>query len=655
MKVLVHDTPENRGTWQVHGKVGYYIGRALLHYRCHSVYMVDSRAIRTSDCLAWFPVNVKMPGSTPIEELTAAVEDVRRILTKLSASNTDPAGRQPIQEAEAVLAEQLQTVRNLFLPTSSTAHDQEMHIQPSSSTRPRGQQVSLRQHQTVLHPACMGIAPALPLSLPLPLPLPPPPPLPPPLPTPLPPTTDTTPLQRVRKQRVRKQRVPDDAQAVTVPLSVSDTIVIPVRANQPVSLPPKPKNKHHYVELSPVEIRKIPKHKFKCIGMQFMDDEDQFDTSTGVVADIVRHKKSKALVFKYWNHHVFDTEPANETDFEYINVDHAVRNCKWSKHRSVTKRIAAALVTARIVDDEFCNSGPTRKSIKQERKRKNLAQANAALEHVSEPNVVVAPPILQRHHNYETLSKKAMQKVSQQAKECIGQQYRDNNDSSARGTVSAVVRHVKTRKLYFQTWNHEQTKSRPISLSDTRYINVLHAIRNFKWGADSIVHSLHAANVSEYTPLDYGVFHACTALDLNEDGTRLTSASSLKGPDKILWEKAHGEEIVRLIESKTGRFIHRHEMPSNRQASYYNPQCKIKIKSDGSIQRRIRGTIGGDKVYYPGVTAAFVAHLETIRLHINAAVSEDAELCTADISDFYLGTPLDRKGIHEYQLEAHSI
>ena len=69
--------------------------------------MVDSRAIRYSDCLAWFPVNVKMPGSTPIEELTAAVEDVRRILTKLSASNTDPAGRQPIQEAETVLAEQL--------------------------------------------------------------------------------------------------------------------------------------------------------------------------------------------------------------------------------------------------------------------------------------------------------------------------------------------------------------------------------------------------------------------------------------------------------------------------------------------------------------------------------------------------------------------
>ena len=136
-------------------------------------------------------------------------------------------------------------------------------------------------------------------------------------------------------------------------------------------------------------------------------------------------------------------------------------------------------------------------------------------------------------------------------------------------------------------------------------------------------------------------YHACTALDLNADGTRLTSASSLRGPDKALWEKAHGEEIVRLMESKTGRFIHTYEMPKDRTWSYYNPQLKTKLKPEG-IQRRVRGTIGGDKVYYPGVTAAYVAHLETIRLQLNAAASEDAFICTADIKDFYLGTPLDR-------------
>jgi hypothetical protein len=593
--------------------------------------MIDSRAIRVSDCLAWFPVNVKMPGSSPVEELTAAVEDVRRILTKLSTSSADSTGRQPLQDAEAILAEQLQAVRQLFQPTP-TAQDQRVQpVLPSLDIWPRGQQLQplqqlpqpplqpllqlpLQQHQSVLQSAPTSIAPALPISV-------------------------TVPLQRVRKQRV------PTTQAVTSPPATSATLIIPVRANQPVYLPPKAKNKHRYVDLSPDEIRKISMKKFKCIGMQFMDDEDPFDTATGVVTSIVRHKKSKALVFKYWNHQVHDAEPDNESDFEFINVNHAVNNCKWSKHRSVPKRIAAALVTARMVDDDFRNHGPTRNSIKQKKKRKILAQANSTVEHMPEANVANDPPILQRHQNYEALSNKAMQKVSRLAKQCIGKQYLNNSNFTTRGTVSTIVRHVKTRKLYFETWNHEKIKSRPLALSDTHYINALYAIHNFTWSQGSATQNsdFHAASVSEYNLFDYGMLHACTALDLNEDGTRLTSATSLKGSDKLLWEKAHGEEIVRLIESETGRFIYRHDMPKDRQASYYNPQCKVKIKPDGTIQRRVRGTIGGDRVYYPGVTAAFVAHLETIRLQINAAVSEDAELCTADISDFYLGTPLDRK------------
>ena len=95
------------------------------------------------------------------------------------------------------------------------------------------------------------------------------------------------------KQRVQRQLVPAVTQAFTGPLVNSHNLVIPVRANQPVHLPPKAKNKHRYIDLSPNEIRKIPMQKFKCIGMQFMDDEDQFDTVTGVVKCIVRHKNPK--------------------------------------------------------------------------------------------------------------------------------------------------------------------------------------------------------------------------------------------------------------------------------------------------------------------------------------------------------------------------
>ena len=42
----------------------------------------------------------------------------------------------------------------------------------------------------------------------------------------------------------------------------------------------------------------------------------------------------------------------------------------------------------------------------------------------------------------------------------------------------------------------------------------------------------HANTALLFPQFEYTDFHALTALDLNADGTRLTSASSLKGPEK---------------------------------------------------------------------------------------------------------------------------
>ena len=92
--------------------------------------MEESRATRISDCLAWFPVTVKMPGFSPIEELTAAVESVKRILNKLFSAEAGSNNRQPLQEAEATLAEQLSTIRQLFQPD---AHEQRVEQQPSDN------------------------------------------------------------------------------------------------------------------------------------------------------------------------------------------------------------------------------------------------------------------------------------------------------------------------------------------------------------------------------------------------------------------------------------------------------------------------------------------------------------------------------------------
>ena len=70
---------------------------------------------------------------------------------------------------------------------------------------------------------------------------------------------------------------------------------------------------------------------------------------------------------------------------------------------------------------------------------------------------------------------------------------------------------------------------------------------------------------------------------------------------------------------------------------------------------RVRRTIGGDQIDYPGVTAAYTANLETIRILLNATVSEDASFMTADIKDFYLDTPMDRKKYMRFSLKQGHI
>ena len=467
-----------------------------------------------------------MPGSSPLEEITAAVSDVRRILTKLLESPVGAQASQPL--IDEAMSDQLRDLRELFQPPSA-AHN-------IASTAPI---------QRV-------VAPLTPPGIPLP--------------TQAPPTTlfvptwsdlsqqsqtpdATAQLQRVpaptpiqntapvRKQRVSNKppRQPANQQrsapahtTTSVVVPPASPLIIPLQSNQPVRLPPKPRTQHHYLNLSPAETKQVSKANIKCVGMQFIDDKDPDDTATGVVVSIVRHKKSRKLAFRYWDHTIFDQAPTKAADFNYLDVNHAVTHCRWTKPGSKFPTVASV-----ILEDLQRNRGPSRNMKKKFRQRQRQPTP----------------------------------------------------------------------------WYHQ-----------------LHFRANTATVHDPKYHDLCA----------------CTALDLNADGTPLTSSSALRGPDRHLWEIAHGEEIIRLIESKTGMFIHRRDMPSDRKAAYYNPQLKIKLKN-GVLQYRVRGTIGGDQVHYPGETTAYTAHLETIRVLLNAIVSEHADFLTADIKDFYLGTPLERK------------
>ena len=51
IKVIAFNNVSTRESWAVHGKLGYYIGPAMNHYRCYQVYLPTSKRIITTDTL----------------------------------------------------------------------------------------------------------------------------------------------------------------------------------------------------------------------------------------------------------------------------------------------------------------------------------------------------------------------------------------------------------------------------------------------------------------------------------------------------------------------------------------------------------------------------------------------------------------------------
>jgi hypothetical protein len=92
------------------------------------------------------------------------------------------------------------------------------------------------------------------------------------------------------------------------------------------------------------------------------------------------------------------------------------------------------------------------------------------------------------------------------------------------------------------------------------------------------------------------------------------------------------------------------------------------VRPQKNDPNRTRITIGGNRICYPGDTGTKTGSLEVVKLQANSVLSTpDARFACYDISNFYLGTPLDRPEyvrirladitqdfIDEYQLEKYA-
>lgn len=79
-KVIIHEKPQQRGTWSPHGTMGWYLGPAMDHYRCYVVYIPSTRTTRICDTFAWLPTSVTMPTASSVDMAMAAAYDLTQAL-----------------------------------------------------------------------------------------------------------------------------------------------------------------------------------------------------------------------------------------------------------------------------------------------------------------------------------------------------------------------------------------------------------------------------------------------------------------------------------------------------------------------------------------------------------------------------------------------
>ncbi len=130
-------------------------------------------------------------------------------------------------------------------------------------------------------------------------------------------------------------------------------------------------------------------------------------------------------------------------------------------------------------------------------------------------------------------------------------------------------------------------------------------------------------------------------LNLDIAGKPLTWASAKHGSHRVEWLLKDIVELKKLIleTSTLCPILHPLKTPT-----YYNRVVKEKWNAPLSkIERRVRGTAGGDRIVVDYDVSSSTASLTTLKILLNAVVSEDSNFATIDLTDFYLGSLLPDK------------
>ena len=79
-KVIIHKKVDDRLSWEYHGKMAWYIGPAMSHYRCVKCYVPSTNTEIIADTVQFIPEHVPIPIATTESFLRQAVADIVTLL-----------------------------------------------------------------------------------------------------------------------------------------------------------------------------------------------------------------------------------------------------------------------------------------------------------------------------------------------------------------------------------------------------------------------------------------------------------------------------------------------------------------------------------------------------------------------------------------------
>jgi hypothetical protein len=79
-RIIAHETPTRRQAWAPHGQYGWYIGPALEHYWCYTVYITKTRGERVVETVDFPPDNLKLPFPSAQDVATKSAAELTHAL-----------------------------------------------------------------------------------------------------------------------------------------------------------------------------------------------------------------------------------------------------------------------------------------------------------------------------------------------------------------------------------------------------------------------------------------------------------------------------------------------------------------------------------------------------------------------------------------------